>query len=107
MRVSIASLGSEYVLGLRATGCTTGDVLAEAYKARHGHYPSRGKYGPQELTRAKRRKSTLPCRQPLHMRERGDVVGGRWRERIIFVRAVPSLHHDVMVKVRNSKSFYV
>jgi hypothetical protein len=49
-------------------------------------------------------KSTLPCRQP-HGWERGDFVGGRWRERIIFVRAVPSLHPDVMGGGPDSKPF--
>jgi serine/threonine protein kinase len=33
---SIASLGSQYVLGLRATNCTTGDILAMSRPRRHG-----------------------------------------------------------------------
>src|SRR5262245_52458353 len=55
--------------------------------------------------RTTKRKSTLPCRQPLEVRERGDVVGGRYRERVIFVRAVPSLDSDVMTAASNSKPF--
>jgi hypothetical protein len=53
------------------------------------------------------RKSTLPCRQTLVGVSAAMSSGVGGGSASIFVRAVPSLSPDVMVKGRNSKPFRV